>query len=256
MTTGARTYVLTGSASGIGAAARSYLEERGARVVGVDLQDAEVIADLETPVGRQNMVEAVADLTNASVDAVIACAGGGGPSPKAVKLSYFGAVATLSGLHPLLVRGRDPRALAISSVSSVHETSPEIVEACLVGDEVAAEAAAQGKGALIYASAKAALCRWVRRTAPLPEWAGRGVALNAIAPGVVKTPATARVRASEKGRAIFDEMVPMPFGGWMDPTDIAPYIAFFTAPENREVTGQVLFVDRGADAVLRRDRVW
>jgi len=39
-----------------------------------------------------------------------------------------------------------------------------------------------------YAGSKLALARWVRRSAPGPEWAGAGVRLNAVAPGAVLTP--------------------------------------------------------------------
>ncbi len=47
-----RTYVVTGSASGIGAATALMLRARGDRVVGVDLKNADVEADLSTAVGR------------------------------------------------------------------------------------------------------------------------------------------------------------------------------------------------------------
>ncbi len=47
-----RTYVITGSASGIGAATARILKEKGARVIGVDLKDAEIEADLGTRKGR------------------------------------------------------------------------------------------------------------------------------------------------------------------------------------------------------------
>ena len=42
---------ITGSASGIGAAIRRRLEKDGARVIGIDLRDAEVVADLAQPGG-------------------------------------------------------------------------------------------------------------------------------------------------------------------------------------------------------------
>src|SRR5690606_18906605 len=56
-----RTIVVTGSASGMGAATRAALEADGDRVIGVDLRDAEVVADLSIAEGRRAAVEAVAE---------------------------------------------------------------------------------------------------------------------------------------------------------------------------------------------------
>jgi len=47
-----RTYVVTGSASGIGATTARMLTERGERVIGIDLKGADVEADLSTASGR------------------------------------------------------------------------------------------------------------------------------------------------------------------------------------------------------------
>jgi NAD(P)-dependent dehydrogenase (short-subunit alcohol dehydrogenase family) len=251
-----RTFVLTGSASGIGAATKQRLESAGGRVIGVDLHGADVVADLGTAEGRDQMVEAVTALSDGAVDAVIACAAMDGPQALVVKVDFFGAVATLEGLRPLLVKGNAPRAVAVSSLASLHPVDARIVDACLVDDEDAAAAAAEGKGVQIYASAKAALCRWVRRAAVAPEWALAGIPLNAIAPGTVVTPATERLRNSPKGRAILDEVVPMPMGGWLDPENVAELLAWLTSPVSVGVTGQVVFIDGGADAVLRGDDVW
>ena len=57
-----RTTVVTGSASGMGAATRELLEADGQRVIGVDLRDAEVVADLATPEGRAAAVAEVTEL--------------------------------------------------------------------------------------------------------------------------------------------------------------------------------------------------
>jgi nucleoside-diphosphate-sugar epimerase len=51
------TIVVTGSAGGIGTATRTRLEKGGHRVIGVDVRDAEVIADLSTAAGRAGTVE-------------------------------------------------------------------------------------------------------------------------------------------------------------------------------------------------------
>jgi len=58
-TTMSRTYVVTGSASGIGKATKELLEERGEKVIGVDIHDADVVVDLCTASGRTELVEKV-----------------------------------------------------------------------------------------------------------------------------------------------------------------------------------------------------
>ena len=93
----ARTTVITGSASGIGAALRRRLEAEGERVVGVDLVDAEVIADLATPEGRAAMVADVAAATDGVVDAVVANAGVSLPDPLTVRVDELRAVNTRPG---------------------------------------------------------------------------------------------------------------------------------------------------------------
>ena len=50
------TIVVTGSAGGMGRAVRAVLNSEGHTVIGVDVADAEVEADLSTPGGRKAMV--------------------------------------------------------------------------------------------------------------------------------------------------------------------------------------------------------
>ncbi len=45
--------VVTGSASGIGAAVARQLQQAGHRVIGIDRRDADIVADLSTAEGRQ-----------------------------------------------------------------------------------------------------------------------------------------------------------------------------------------------------------
>lgn len=141
-----RSYVVTGSVSGIGRATRELLESRGHRVIGVDLRDAEIVADLATAAGRRSLVDGVAAMTGGAVDGVIACAGVAYEEPDTVRVNYFGTVATLEGLRPLLVRGTDPRAVLVSSVASILPVDSGVVESCLAGDEEAAVAAVKGGG--------------------------------------------------------------------------------------------------------------
>ncbi|MEI5133386.1 SDR family oxidoreductase [Streptomyces libani] len=88
------------------------------------------------------------------------------------------------------------------------------------------------------------------------DWAGAGIPLNAIAPGTVVTPMTEPMLASPDMRKIVDATVPMPLHGHAQPEQIVPLLAWLTSPGNELVTGQVVFIDGGADAVLRGDGTW
>ena len=136
-----RTYVVTGAASGIGAATARTLRERGGRVIACDLHDADVAGDLTTAEGRADLVEGVRRLSGGAIDAIIANAGGG-PPETSLALNFFGAVATLDGLRPLLESSAAPRAVAVSSIASLRPPHAPLVEACLNMDERAAVAMA------------------------------------------------------------------------------------------------------------------
>ncbi len=251
-----RTYVVTGSASGIGAATVERLRTAGHRVLGVDLHDADIEADLATPDGRQAMADQVAAACDGSVDAVVAGAGISADGRRAISVNYFGAVATVELLHPLLEAGEDPRVVVISSIASILGADEPVVEACLAGDEEEACRRMDQNPSMAYLTSKTALARWLRRQATIPRWAGAGIALNAVAPGTVITPMTAELLGSASSVEMVDTAVPMPLHGHARPETIAAVVDFLTSPENTHITGQVLFVDGGADAVLRRDTTW
>src|SRR5215204_1813027 len=100
----------------MGAARRERREQEGQTVVGVDVRDAEVEADVSSPEGRAAMVDEVSAVADGVLDGVVAAAGVlGGDGPTVVSVNHFGAVATLEGLRPLLERGSSPSAVAISS---------------------------------------------------------------------------------------------------------------------------------------------
>ncbi|MEU4067031.1 SDR family oxidoreductase [Streptomyces wedmorensis] len=256
-----RTCLVTGASSGIGHATAALLRRRGDTVIAADLADGDIRADLSTAEGRAELVARARDLTGGRLDVVVACAGVAHFDALTVKVNHFGAVATLDGLRPLLAAGSDPRAVVVGSVDSVHPTDPAIVAAALAGDETAAVAAARaavdrGEGHLVYSSSKAAISRWVRRAAVTDDWAGAGVPLNAVAPGVVVTPLTRPLLDDPEMRVLVERSVPMPLHGHARPEQIAPLIAWLTSRENTLVTGQVVFADGGADAVLRGDTTW
>ncbi|MEZ0447083.1 SDR family oxidoreductase [Cellulomonas sp. ICMP 17802] len=256
-----RTVVITGSASGIGLATAEILRDRGDRVIGVDLHDADVTVDLTTAEGRASLVEQVRELSGGTVDAVIANAGLALPVAATVAVNFFGAVATLDGLRPLLLASDAPRAALTSSMASLMPHDDLLVDAALAGDESKAMARAQelvdaGLGQLIYASSKVALSRWMRRVAAAAAWAGAGIPLNGIGPGIVETPMTAEMIATEEQRTAMADMVPMPLHGYMQPDVPGHLLAWLVSEENTHLCGQLVFVDGGSDVVLRGDSTW
>lgn len=66
---------LTGSAGGLGRAIRERLESDGNRVIGVDLREAEVVADLSTEAGCQSMVAEVVETSHGALDGLVFAAG-------------------------------------------------------------------------------------------------------------------------------------------------------------------------------------
>lgn len=265
-----RTYVVTGAASGIGKAIAQRLEGQGARVIGVDRVSVDVssddrsggaiIADLAHEAGRTRMLEQVEVVSGGSVDAVIACAGIGGdasgPSADVIRVNYFGAVATLMGLRPLLTRADSPRAVVVASIGVTAAVHDPIVEACLAGDEPAAIEASVGNEQLAYTSTKRAIARWVRRSAPSPDWAGARIPLNAVGPGMVATPMTEHLLADPDMREMLMTRMPMPLGWPARPEQIAPALDWLSSADNSMITGQCLFVDGGLDALRRGDDIW
>ena len=249
-----RTYVITGSASGIGAATARRLSLAGARVIGVDLRAAEVIADLATEAGRAALVEGVARLSGGAIDAVIANAGGG-PIETMLQLNFFGAVATLQGLRPMLAKSAAPRAVAVSSISSVRQHPSGLVGACLAMDERAAVAAGSrvyegmADPALVslafYGAAKKALQRWCRKAAPSADWAGAGITLNVVALGIYDTPAAAYLLEDPERRAAMAELSPLRGSYPGRPETAGALLAWLASAENTQMTGQVLFADGG-----------
>lgn len=256
-----RTVVVTGSASGMGAATRARLEAQGDRVIGVDLRDAEVLADLGTDAGREAAVEEATDRCGGILDGLVTWAGVAGLSAHAgsllVSVNHFGTVAMLEGLRPALARGDHPAAVAISSNSTTVQPGVpvEVVDRCLAGDEQGAREAADEAGALAtYPATKTAVARWVRRHAPSEEWAGAGINLNVVAPGAVETPMLQATR-DDPTIGHFIDTFPVPVGRKGTAEELAAVVAFLLGPDARFFCGSVVFVDGGTDAHLRPDAV-
>jgi NAD(P)-dependent dehydrogenase (short-subunit alcohol dehydrogenase family) len=246
------TIAMTGSAGGMGQAIRARLEAQGDRVIGVDVRDAEVEADLSTVEGRDAMVGTVSARAESGLDGLVVAAGiTHDEGPPVVRINYFGAIATLVGLRPLLAARPGSRAVVVGSNSSTTQPGLplDLVDACLAGDEEAAVTTA-GDGVSAYGATKLALGRWVRRHAVTPDWVGAGISLNVIAPGFIATPMTA---GTEDFVFSLGDVYPIPAARPGTAEEIAGLVTFLLGPDAGFFVGSILHMDGGTDAAVRAD---
>ena len=238
-----RRAVVTGASRGIGAAVAEGLLRAGADVVG--LQRGPVPAALEqlaSTCGRQ-LDRVPVDLADAaSVDAAVAAALDLGPVDILVNnagtqvrhpatdfpLADFDAVLAVNTRavfqlcqafgRPMLERGWG-RVVNVASLLSFQG-----------GIRVPAYAASKGA----VAQLTKALCN---------EWAGRGVAVNAVAPGYVDTGMNEALLADAERHAAISARIPA--GRWGRGEDLAGAVVFLSSEAAAYVHGVVLPVDGG-----------
>ena len=71
--------------------------------------------------------------------------------------------------------------------------------------------------------------------------ASRGITVNAVAPGIVKTRMTEVLNESQWGKIL--DRIPMNRDG--KPEEIAPVVTFLASEEASYITGQVIAIDGG-----------
>lgn len=256
-------YAVTGSASGMGAATVARLRAQGHTVIGVDIMDAEVVADLATPAGRRTAAEQVLERCQGVLDGAVMAAGvGPAPGPDRARLilhvNFVGTVELLEAWRPALAAGDRAKVVVFSSNSTTTMPllSARAIRALLEGETDLALAKVRRlrsmAPAVAYGVSKVALSRWVRRHAVTAEWAGTGIRLNALAPGAIRTPLLEEQLATP-GLAKRIRGFPVPLGGFGEPEQLAAWAVFMLSESADFLCGSVLFVDGGTDAWLRAD---
>ena len=257
------TYAITGSASGMGRETVQRLRDGGHTVIGVDVKDADIVADLSTPHGRNEAAERVLAASGNRLDGAVLAAGlGPSPAPDRVRqiaqVNYFGVVEPLLAWRGALAAASRAKVVVVASNSTT--TIPAVphraVKALLAHDAGKALRSVRLFGpaapAMMYGASKIAVSRWVRRHAVLPEWAGSGVRLNALAPGAIMTPLL-QEQLSDPRQAKAVQSFPVPVGGFGDPGHMAEWMCFMLSDAADFLCGSVIFVDGGTDAYFRSD---
>ncbi|MEO6472814.1 MAG: SDR family oxidoreductase [Aeromicrobium sp.] len=255
-----KTFVVSGAASGIGAATTALLREQGDRVITVDLHDVppgieHIVADLSTAAGRAVAVAGVRQLTEV-VHGLVPCAGIAGStgvdSALVVSVNFFGAVALVRGLQPQLAAaaGSSVVLLASNSITGMPGWRASVADHCLADDEAAARAdAAEADSVMVYPATKAALAWWARREGVTEPWIGQGIRLNSVAPGMIDSPMTDQLRADPAIGPALDSY-PSAIGRPGRPEEVAALIAFMLSDAASLMVGSVVYADGGTDAIL------
>ncbi|MER5705192.1 SDR family oxidoreductase [Micromonospora sp. NPDC002296] len=254
------TYAVTGAASGMGRAAAERLRRDGHTVIGVDLRDVEVIADLSTPTGRAAAAAEVLERVAGRLDGAVCAAGLGGiPGRDRVvqQVNFFGVVDLLEAWRPALAAAGNSKVVVFGSNSvTLTPMVPEGAVRALLSrnpDKALRVVGRFGKRSapFAYASSKMAVTRWARRSAISPQWAGAGIRVNVLAPGIIATPLLDEQIARGEKESV--EQLAVPIGGRGKPADVGEWVAFMLSPAADFLCGSVIFLDGGSDAYFRTD---
>ncbi|OBI55803.1 SDR family oxidoreductase [Mycobacterium sp. E796] len=257
------TYAITGSASGMGREAAQRLRADGHTVIGVDVKDAEVVADLSTPHGREAAADGILAACGGQLEGAVLAAGLGPSRGRdrarlIAQVNYLGVVELLVALRPTLASADRAKVVVVSSNSTttVPAVPGRTVRALLAHDADRAVRSVRPFGpaapTMMYAASKIAVARWVRRHAVRPEWAGSGVRLNALAPGAIMTPMLQEQLADPR-QAKAVRSFPVPVGGFGDAGQLADWMRFMLSDSADFLCGSIVFVDGGTDAYFRAD---
>ena len=235
--------LVTGAGQGIGAAIASALAAEGSRVAVADL-NVDAAEQVAAKLGGSGIAVGLDVRDRASVERAAA-----GASEQFGELTVLVNNAGITRVGP--------------SESLPEEDWQEVIDVNLSGpfrccQVIGARMLAAGHGSIVniasisaefgmpsraaYCATKSALIGLTRVLAV--EWAGRGVRVNAVEPGYVRTPLIAD--AIEAGLLAEEEMLARtPTGRLAEPEDIARAVVFLSSAEAAYITGQTLVVDGG-----------
>jgi len=240
--TPARTAIVTGAASGIGAATLKELAARSYRVAGIDRNGPGMRAVAAAAGGGHLALEAnVAD-----EEAVVSAF-----AHAAQALGRLDALVTAAGVAEMTpfmeLDAATFRRVYDDNVVGTFLSIREAAKHMAPGGRICTVASVAGlrggglSGTAAYAASKGAVLALTKNAAR--ALAERGIAVNTIAPGATMTPMIAHVFADEAHRRRVESMSAMNRAA--QPEEIARAIAFLVSPEASYVDGATLVADGG-----------
>ena len=239
-----RTALITGGTRGIGLAITRALRRDGARVVAVGKAKDQIEAFrrefAEDPLASVEMADvrdgdalkAVRDrlpgldilVPNAGVNTrVQALELEDEALWEMIHTNLYGVFITCQVFGPLLFARPGGRVIVTSSLSAIHGMNLRAA----------------------YAATKAGVSGLVRSLAV--EWGPKGVTVNAVGPGIIKTPLTTAYMEKFPER-VTASIEHTPLGRLGTPEDVADVVAFLASEGARFITGQTVYVDGGISA--------
>ena len=239
-----KTALITGAAGGLGRALAGKLAAEGWQLVvtsrdGDRLRQAygdkhlQIVADCSTVDGSRRILE-VAKAEQMLPIALAHCVGN-------IRLGALHRMSETDFMDCL-------NANLISAFHTLAAFISALREARLPGAAVLVSSAAARIGTPNHeavAAAKAGLEGLVRGAAA--SYASAGIRVNAVAPGIMDTPAATGIIASETARAAAARQYPLP--GIGSPDELADLMAWLLAERAARVTGQIWAMDAGFSTI-------
>jgi NAD(P)-dependent dehydrogenase (short-subunit alcohol dehydrogenase family) len=251
--------IVSGAASGMGAATASLLVDLGAEVHTIDIRRPEhpgLASYTEADLREPEQIDAAVARIGGIVNALFNCAGlpNTFPDLDVMLVNFCGLRQLTERVVPLMVEGA-----AVASIASVAGMAwlanlPTVMELLATPDFAAARewyeqhAARAGNG---YEFSKQAINGYTAaRAVPFAE---RGVRINCVNPGPTDTPMMPHFEQA-MGKAYMDNF-PKPVGRNARPEEQAWPLVFLNSPRASYITGTALFVDGGFTGGLYTGRV-
>ncbi len=241
-----KTILVTGAASGIGKETAAQLKKQGARVIGVDINDApEVDAFFKVDLSSKSSIDDLVKKLPKGIDGLANIAGVSSSAPPELilKINLVGLKYLTEHIIDNLADGASIVNLSSLAGNNWEEEVPLIKKGLDTNFEGVSNFAKENgidNGNRAYAFSKEALIVWAM--ANRWEWTKRGIRMNTVSPGPVETPILKDFKETLGDRFEQDSKLAERLG---KPTDIAPVITFLLSEDSKWIRGANIPVDGG-----------